>query len=243
MFKMYRAPALRAALSAALFLLALMALSCARRQEKTKAQPSSSPPSALGQSFGGQAAAQATAGRARPPAAPGAAPQPTAAKPTAATPPLAASLRAFGLGGDELILPEDFDIGDLQDLRAKDAAQVLPLVNRLIAGLASGKLDKGLFDPVARDALALILAPPKAPVGQAADPRAYRIGVIHIEGDSASLSIGIPVEGSPARQLGRLDLLRLDGNWYVQSLALENPQSTAKTSGGAFDLDSLRQRS
>lgn len=162
-----------------------------------------------------------------------------ASKPAA---PLAASLRAFGLGVPSLPrIPEDFSLGPLQSYSPAegDEAAVFAVARAFTEGIAAGKLNRELLLPEARDALSLLLAPPAAPAAPAepASPAAalpgYRLGAIALRGEDASLRLRLAAtkasaEGAEAlREEGLLSLRKVDGAWYVEALALDPPKTGA----------------
>jgi hypothetical protein len=184
-----------------------------------------------------RAAAATKAGgiSARPPASSRqvAVPQPSP-KPVA---PLAASLRAFGLGAPSVPrVAEDFSLGPLQSYRPAegDESSVFAVVKAFMDGIAAGKLDNGLLLPEARDALSLLLAPPEPAATAPAvsrDAPSYRLGAISIRGQDASLLVRLPAAGLPSdaavREEGLLSLRKVGDAWYVEALALDSPKTGA----------------
>ena len=81
-------------------------------------------------------------------------------------PPMAASIRAFGLGVESTPrMPRDFSLGPLQSSRpdSADEVAVFKAASSFLGSLAEGKLDTSQLLPEARDALSALLAPrPKA---------------------------------------------------------------------------------
>ena len=158
-------------------------------------------------------------------------------------PPLAASLRAFGLGqGSSPRIAWDFSLGPLQSSSpAKgDEADALEVARSFMDGLAAGKLDPELLLPSSREALSVLLAP--APQAAAAHGQAspYRLGAISIQGDDASLKVRLasakPLSDPQClREEGLLSLRKEGGSWYIEALALEAPKSGSL----AFDPSSL----
>jgi hypothetical protein len=143
-------------------------------------------------------------------------------------PPVAAALRAFGLGVPSIPrIPEDFSLGRLQSYSPAegDEAAVFGVARKFMDALAAGKPAKELLLPEARDALSVLLAPPPS---QGAAARGYRLGAITIKGEDASLMLRMPrAEGSTVRVEGLLSLRKVEGSWYVQALALNPPDSAA----------------
>jgi hypothetical protein len=167
------------------------------------------------------------------------APQPSPApKAAAAESPLAASIRAFGLGlPSKPRIAWDFSLGALQSYAPAegDEGEVLAAARSFMDGLAEGKLDPELLLPEARDALSVLLAPP-APGAKAKVP--YRLGAIAVWGEDASLRVRLPSELEPSdpksvREEGLLSLRKAGGSWYVEALALDPPRTGAL----AFDAD------
>jgi hypothetical protein len=170
------------------------------------------------------------------------------AKPSA---PLAAQLRAFGLGAaSKPRTAWDFSLGPLQSFRpeSEELTGALSVARAFMDGLASGKLDQKLLLPEARDALSVLLAPSprKAekdePEGNAA-ARGYRLGAIVVSGEDASLKVRLPAAALPSdggeavRVEGLLSLRRVDDAWFVESLALDPAASGAL----AFDPGAVGQ--
>jgi hypothetical protein len=166
--------------------------------------------------------------------------------------PLAASVRAFGLGTPSTPrVAEDFSLGPLQSFKPAEGAEaaVFAVARDFMDGLAAGKLDKGLLLPEARDALALLLEPvaqrsaKSETASSAAEARGdvpnYRLGAIVIRGEDASLKVRLSsakIPSDPAkaiREEGLLSLRKVGDAWYVEALALGLPVSGAL----AFDPD------
>jgi len=240
MTKKYRAFGALAVLTASFFFVAVFMASCARKSTSGAAQPAASPQAI---------ASAAQTGTAQPTAASAA--EKTVSSPLAARKPpqapLAASLRAYGLGTDRALMPDDFDVGALQDTRSlpDEAKDILPVARRFIDGLAGGAIDDSIFDPAARSALALLLSPTKKPLpdSAAADAKRYRIGRIRVAGVSAALAIGIPREGAAGYDIGRLSLLRSGGTWYVEAFVPVKKGPPGGAGSDAFDPDALRRES
>jgi hypothetical protein len=162
-------------------------------------------------------------------------PPPAPAKPEA---PLAASLRAFGLGSSSTPrLAWDFSLGPLQAFHpAKgDEAAVFEIAGKFMEGIAEGKLDPELLLPEAREALSVLLAPAQA-VAHAKAP--YRLGAIDLNGEDASLRVRLPsaLDLSDSRGIleeGLLSLREVGDAWYIEALALDPPRSGPL----AFDPD------
>jgi len=211
-------------LVAAAFLAALAASSassCVRKSDASVRQPAKAP--------AGEAAAPASAG-ARSGAARGRS-APAAAAPKS-VPPLAAGIRAFGLGARPTPrMPEDFSLGPLQSLQpaSKQEAAALATARSFLDGIAAGKIDASLFLPEARDALSALLSPAPLKEGESLSPA--RLGALGIEGDSASLRVRLPAPEGAARTEGVISLRERDGTWYVEALAID-PSSQADL---AFD--------
>ena len=71
-------------------------------------------------------------------------------------------MHAFGLRVPSVPrVARDFSIGPLQSYRPAegDEAAVFAVAHSFAEGIASGKLDKGILLPEARDALVVLLAP------------------------------------------------------------------------------------
>ncbi len=201
-------------------------LSCARRapasNEAGRAQPAgeAAPTRAPGQTA--SAAPPLLPAMTPPPAAsrniasPAQAPQAIKAQPKSA---LTASLRAFGLGANAALMPEDFAIGPLQDRRAGASLAAFRTAQRFMDGYSDGRLDPGLLYPAERAILEITLAP-------AADPKTperFRLGKLTVDGDSAWLRVRqVPRDADPGRQ-GLLSLRSSDGEWYVESLSIGRP--------------------
>jgi hypothetical protein len=188
------------------------------------AQPAPPPPPAPGFPMRGTASANA--------------PPPPA--PTHRTPPrptISAALRSFGLSGIQALMPEDFSLGPLQDLRTKDprASAALAIARSYMEGYSLGSVDPALFDPDLRGILAVVLAPPprpdpsKAGAKEGAAPAdegrpAYRLGQIKLDGDSASLRVRLPGPSLGKGREGLLSLRSVDDVWYVESLSIDPPR-------------------
>jgi len=244
MVKKYKSAAGAMGLFALAVLLVLSLDSCARKRSGNNAATTAAPVGAViaagARAVQAQTASAAGAGASAAPIQP--APPQTASTPGALLPGprpaavLAASLRAYGLGADRPIVPEDADIGPLQDLRNArgPAKDVLAVAQAFVAGLSTGKLDTGILDPASRPALALLLAPAENPAPSGAAPpggsSGYRLGAIEVAGDSASLAIGIPRSEGPGRERGRLSLGLSGGRWYVEAFVLdpEAPSASAR---------------
>ncbi|HTX72692.1 MAG TPA: hypothetical protein VMC79_07675 [Rectinemataceae bacterium] len=259
MIKKYRAGGARVCLALGLVFLGPLLVSCQKKPGPERPTPS-------GPLSVAPTATAPTTLPAPPPNATGAAPQAASSQVAAATsqpalpqgglnlpprnpaaPPPAASLRAFGLGIERNIPAEDYDIGPLEETRSAtgDRADIIRVIDRFVAGLAAGNLDKELFDPAARAALALLLAPPgpASPDSPASKPEAYRIGALKVEGDVASLRIGIPSLSDGKRDAARVNLLHTEGHWYIESYAPEMTTASSSASGDGFDPDALRRQS
>jgi len=158
--------------------------------------------------------------------------------------PLAASIRAFGVGAISVPrMPEDFSLGPLQSYSPApgDEAAVFAVARAFMDGIAAGKLDKDLLLPEARDALSLLLAPDPA-ASTASKPEggiaSYRLGKMLIRGEDASLKVRLPSAGAlsepkAVRQEGLLSLRKEGDSWYIETLALAPPLTGAL----AFTLD------
>ncbi|MGO8695088.1 MAG: hypothetical protein ACLQMF_15615 [Rectinemataceae bacterium] len=232
MARKYKATAIPVGLFALTFLFGISLLSCAHRR------PESLPPQLSGAGGASKPAPQSAE------AGPAVAPLPTATTSLGPEATLAASLRAYGLGADHPILPEDFDIGALQDLRKQEGAakDILPVVQKFIAGLSAGTLNADLIDPAVRPALSLLLEP--SDKLSPASAASYRIGSIEVTGDSASLEIGIPNKESKNEIVhlrGRLSLGLSDGRWYIEAFVLDRGPAPDAEKDGAFDPDTLQQ--
>jgi hypothetical protein len=154
--------------------------------------------------------------------------------------PLAASMRAFGLGAPSVPrMPMDFSLGPLQSYSpaSGDESAAFAVARSFMDSLAAGKLDKELLFPEAREALSILLAPapPRpAPEGAAeesaakaqADASPYRLGAISIKGEDASLKVRLPSAGA-VREEGLLSLRKAGDRWYIEALALDPPASGA----------------
>jgi hypothetical protein len=171
------------------------------------------------------------------PAAAQAAGQPAATPPKPEAP-LAASIRAFGLGAPSTPrFARDFSLGPLQPYApAKgDETDIFEVARAFMDGIAAGKLDPELLLPEAREALSVLLAPSQAE----AQPKApYRLGAISVSGEDASLRVRLPSALSPddpkaVLEEGLLSLRKVDDAWYVEALALDAPRSGPL----AFDSD------
>jgi hypothetical protein len=203
-------------------LAAIAMTSCARKADQPSQRTSggapieSASPQAAPTSAGGflAPAVQGMSARAQAAAAP---------KPA---PPLAAGLRAFGLGArPRPRMPEDFSLGPLQSLRpdTKEERAALATALAFLDGVAAGKADPSLYLPEARDALAALLAPQPAKDGTKAS--GARVGAIELEGGAASLRVRLPSREGGARLEGLLSLREEGGAWYVEALALDPPSS------------------
>jgi hypothetical protein len=186
-----------------------------------------------------------------PPQAIGPAPQPSPQSGPKPVAPLAASIRAYGLGAPSTPrVAEDFSLGPLQSYRPAegDEAAVFAVARAFMDGIAAGKLDRELLLPEARNALSFLLAPTaQTATGRQAraDAPAYRLGAIFIRGEDASLKVrlpsadtqskltseaepptGLPAEAAkPVREEGLLSLRKIGDAWYVEALALAPPKS------------------
>jgi hypothetical protein len=163
--------------------------------------------------------------------------------------PLAASVRAFGLGVPSTPrVAEDFSLGPLQSYKPAAGAEaaVFAVARAFMDGLAAGKLDKELLLPEARDALSLLLEPvaQRSAKSETADEARgdapnYRLGAIVIRGEDASLKVRLSSAPPPSdsakaiREEGLLSLRKIGDAWYVEALALGPPESGAL----AFDPD------
>jgi hypothetical protein len=166
--------------------------------------------------------------RVQPAPAPAGKPAPVPVRILAA--PMAASMRALGLrAASAPRIARDFSLGPLQSWRpaAGDEKAVFAAATSFLDGLAAGKLDKALLLPSARDALAVLLAPP-APVREGSGKAsAYRLGAILIQDDQGSLRVRLPSLAGDAREEGLLSLRKVGESWYIEALALEPPASAA----------------
>jgi hypothetical protein len=253
MIKKYKAVAIPVGFFALTLLFAASFQSCARRQRENIARQPTEGGSASGSTVEAGALGGAPAASPAPSAIEPQPPAPAGTAPTAlnASPPpaatLAASLRAYGLGADRPILPEDFDIGALQNLRGSQGAikDILSVAQRFIEGLSTGTLDTGLLDPAVRPVLALLLAPSVNHFSGKLS--SYRIGAIEIKGDSASLEVGIPEsdeksgsKSEMARGRGRLSLGLSEDRWYVEAFVLDRGPEPSTFTNGIFDPDTLQ---
>lgn len=237
MAEKYRAGGPCIALLAALCLVTFSVAACSRKSSgSVPAAPV--PGAAAGAQAPGQQVAKSAPAAAVPPSL-------AARKPVA--PPLAASLRAFGLGADRTVMPDDFDVGPLQDTRnlSDESRGILTVARRFVEVLASGTTDATLFSPASRPALSLLLAPAEKPAAGSApaDAGRYCLGRIRLAGEDAALTIGVPRAQAAGYDCGRLSLIRSDGQWYVEDFVPgERPTSEASATD-AFDPDALRRKS
>lgn len=147
-------------------------------------------------------------------------------------PVLAAAQRAFGLGSPNVArMPQDYSIGPLQDYRAasEEEAGIAAIAKLFMDGMAARRLDPSLLVPDARDALALLLAPPPAAEAtksgvKGGEDLPYRLGAVKAEGDSASLRVRLPSTLDEGRAGAILSLGKIDGSWYVAAMSMDNPQ-------------------
>ncbi len=194
--------------------------SCSRQKTEAKAPAAAAQPAR-------PAPVPSQAAAAKPPLPPAPAKAPMA--------PLAAPLRAFGLRAPSSPrIASDFSLGPLQSFRPPadgDEAAILAVARSFMDGLAAGKLDSKILLPEARDALTVLLAPsPKTDdaAGKEGAAPAYRLGAISISGEDASLKARLPsVSGDAARRDGLLSLRKVDGSWYIETLALDPPATGA----------------
>jgi hypothetical protein len=169
-------------------------------------------------------------GPAQPRPAPAAAVGPAPSPARALAAPLAASMRAFGLRAASVPrIARDFSLGPLQSWRpaAGDEKAVFTAATSFLDGLAAGKLDKALLLPSARDALAVLLAPPPPGAEGSGKPAAYRLGAIAIQDDQGSLRIRLSTPAEAPREEGLLSLRKVGENWFIEALALDPPASAA----------------
>jgi hypothetical protein len=153
-------------------------------------------------------------------------------------------------------IARDFSLGPLESFRpaAEDEAAAFKVASSFIQGIGSGKLDKELLLPEARDALSALLAPAGSDASakgeQSASPAAKdaqggvsaassaRIGAMTIQGEDASMRVRLPVEPGAPREEGLLSLRKVEDSWYVEALSLDPPSSEAL----AFSPDSSAQQ-
>lgn len=177
--------------------------------------------------------------------APGADKGPAIKKAEPPQPPLAASLRAFGLGLDSSPrIAWDFSLGPLQSSIPDqgDEAVVFEVARSFMDGLAAGKLDPELLLPSSREALSVLLASAPQTAGAQAQASPYRLGAISIQGGDASLRIRLgsskpPSDPRSVREEGLLSLRKDGVSWYIEALALDVPKSGTL----AFDPSSFER--
>ena len=150
--------------------------------------------------------------------------------------PLMASIHAFGLKVPSVPrMPQDYSLGPLQSYHPEksDESDAFTVARSFVEGMASGKLDKEILLPEARDALAVLLTPPPPDPGLPT-MMPYRLGAISLEGSSASLRLRLSTAVDTARQEGLLSLRKNEDLWYIEAFALDPPVSVAL----AFNPDS-----
>jgi hypothetical protein len=111
-------------------------------------------------------------------------------------------------------------------------------------GLAAGKLDPELLLPSSREALSTLLAPEPQTASTQTQVCPYRLGVIDIQGDDASLKVRLasakPLsDPQSVREEGLLSLRKESDSWYIEALALDVP----KNGRLAFDPSSFERSS
>jgi hypothetical protein len=119
------------------------------------------------------------------------------------------------------VLPEDFKIGQLEDLLQADKSLrgATSAARSFLDALVGGKVDSDLIEPGRREDLARSLAYYLA----AGDhPEAYRLGTLETaKGDPDEAWLNLRLFGSPGRTEGQLYLKRASQRWYVLDLQAE----------------------
>ncbi len=153
--------------------------------------------------------------------------------------PLMASMHGFGLKVPSIPrMPQDYSLGPLQSHHPEkgDESDAFMVARSFVEGIASGKLDKKILLPEARDALVVLLTPPSPDPGSPT-MKPYRLGAISLEGSSASLRLRLSSAVDATRQEGLLSLRKSEDLWYIEAFALDPPVSGAM----AFNPDSSAQ--
>ncbi|MEI6877021.1 MAG: hypothetical protein WCL50_18055 [Spirochaetota bacterium] len=150
-----------------------------------------------------------------------------------------ASIHAFGLKVSSIPrMPQDYALGLLQSYHPEkgDESDAFTVARSFVEGIASGKLNKNILLPEARDALAVLLDPPPPDPGLPT-MKPYRLGAISLEGSTASLRVRLSSPVDAARQEGLLSLRKHEDVWYIEAFAVDPPASGAL----AFNPDSSAQ--
>ncbi len=121
------------------------------------------------------------------------------------------------------LLPEDFDIGPLQDGLQASAVEltVLRRSERFLDALEQGKLEETLLAPETRDGLVRTLS---YYVERGLTPTAYRLGRISFQepeeagGPRRDARLNVRLYGKVGQAEGELYLTQTDGAWYVSDL-------------------------
>jgi len=116
------------------------------------------------------------------------------------------------------VLPEDFKIGALADVRVGDAdeQQAMTAASSFLSHLVGGKVDTILIDPGTQGRLADML---DFAVQRGDLPRSYRIGTPkkHETGD---VTASVRLFGPAGTSEGEIVLARTDGHWLVTDLQI-----------------------
>ena len=211
-----------ARLLCALFIVALVAVSCSKKDSGSTARENSTA-SSSGASGGGaqQGAAEGIAKGAgtirlnpvggRGPAA--AAKQPKVNGDLSAA--MSGSDQLLAMQGGRSVYPSDFDIGALQQAMPAGTAQgaILQVVDQFFSELSKGKVDDAAMSPKWKDDIVRLLS---YPVQQGELPDAVRVGKITIVQDKAHAAIRM--ERGNGRSDGEVYLDRVDGQWLISDL-------------------------
>ncbi len=118
----------------------------------------------------------------------------------------------------ERLLPEDFEIGPLQDMNASDSdsREVIGLLHAFLTSLAREKTRADLLAPEHRTEVTRSLTFHKER-GNTFDR--FRIGKISMQAGS-SASVRVRLFGNPGTTAGDIHLLKIAGKWRISDLQI-----------------------
>lgn len=123
--------------------------------------------------------------------------------------------RLLSLRGGSQVFPSDYAIGALQPSQplGTETGEILHVIRRFFARLATGTIDTALVSPEWRDQLVRLLSYPKS---KGDLPTSVRIGTLHVGQQEAHAAIRM--EKGTGRAVGEIYLHRLKGSWYISDI-------------------------